>query len=125
MGSVIGILSCCAVHEIQALALVLIEGKKQEYWMRLTQWFQSLHVLWPALDLLVDDMDDNAELSRANSKLLIFSIHADVHMEDFWTYKLKSRRCGTRPSGQRLTPPGLRTGRKDSPRRRSGPYGEA
>lgn len=36
------------------------------------------------LDLLADELDDEPELSRTAGELFMFSLHADLHMEDLW-----------------------------------------
>ncbi|OSX76179.1 hypothetical protein BU14_0204s0025 [Porphyra umbilicalis] len=81
---VIGIFSGCPVAQLMQLGEALVEGKKQKEWLGHTTAIQSLHVVWPALDLLADDMDADPELSRAMGELLLFSVHTDLHMEQLW-----------------------------------------
>jgi len=78
---VIGIFSGCAVEQLERLGDALVAGKKQTEWLQHTTDIQALHIVWPALDLLADDMDEDPELCRAMGELLLSSIHTDLHME--------------------------------------------
>lgn len=81
---VIGAFSGCAVDDIKKLAVALVSGKKKAEWMKLSPCVHKLHVVWPALDMLADDMDSDLELCRAFGELLMFALHTDQHMEDLW-----------------------------------------
>ena len=87
---VIGIFSGCNVDELTELSQALIDGKKQEQWNENTTGIQSLHVVWPALDLLADSMDDDVELSRAMGELILFAVHTDLHMEALWRCRMNA-----------------------------------
>lgn len=84
----IGIFSGCAVEQITALAMKLVNGKKAAEWMPKTECVHSLHVVWPALELLSNDMDQDVELCRAFGELLMFAIHTDEHMEHLWRSRM-------------------------------------
>jgi len=81
---VIGIFAGCPVGALTELAKALIVCKKSEEWLKITKCIQSLHVVWPALDLLAESMDEDVEMCRAMGELLLFSVHTDLHMEDLW-----------------------------------------
>ena len=81
---VIGIFAGCPVAALTELAKALIACKKSEEWLKITKCIQSLHVVWPALNLLAESMDEDVEMCRAVGELLLFSVHTDLHMEDLW-----------------------------------------
>ena len=81
---VIGIFAGCPVAALTELANALIACKKSEEWLKISKCIQSLHVVWPALDLLAESMDEDVEMCRAVGELLLFSLHTDLHMEDLW-----------------------------------------
>jgi len=87
---VIGIFSGCNVDQLKDLGQALIDGKKQEQWNEKTTGIQSLHVIWPALDLLADSMDDDTELARAMGELILFAVHTDLHMEAMWRCRMNA-----------------------------------
>jgi len=81
---VIGVFAGCSVQDLTALADALVEGKLQREWLPLAECIESMHVVWPMLDLLADDMDADPEICRAIGELLFFSLHTDLYMEDMW-----------------------------------------
>lgn len=87
---VIGIISGCLLDSLKLLAQALIDGKKQENLQQYTTVIQSLHVIWPAIDLLADSMEDDAELARAMAELLLFAVHTDLHMELLWRSRMNA-----------------------------------
>lgn len=86
----IGIFAGCAVDKITTLAMALVNGSKTEVWMPLSTCVHSLHVVWPALEMLADDRDEDQELCRAFGKLLMFAIHTDLHMERLWRARMNA-----------------------------------
>lgn len=50
----------------------------------------SLHVVWPALELLADGMDQDQELCRAFGELLIFAVYTEEHMEHLRRFKMNA-----------------------------------
>ena len=81
---VIGVFAGCSVQYLTALAHALVVGKLQREWMPLAECIESMHVVWPMLDMLADDMDADPEMCRAIGELLFFSLHTDLYMEDLW-----------------------------------------
>lgn len=84
----IGIFSGCAVDQITSLAMALVNGKEKHEWMPLSSCVHSLHVVWPALEMLSDDLGEDEELCRAFGELLMFALHTDNHMEDLWRSRM-------------------------------------
>lgn len=84
----IGIFSGCAVDQISTLAMALINGKETHEWLPLSSCVHSLHVVWPALEMLSDDLSEDKELCRAFGELLMFALHTDKHMEDLWRSRM-------------------------------------
>jgi len=87
---VIGVFAGCEVDGIKALADSLIDGKLHKEWMPLAHCIESLHVVWPMLDLLAVDMDGDPEMCRAVGELLMFSLHTDLHMENLWRAEMNA-----------------------------------
>lgn len=85
---VIGVFVGCAVNDIKQLAMALVLGKSKSEWMRLSTCVHKLHVVWPALDLLANDMENDPELCRAFGELLMFALYTDQHMENLWRSKM-------------------------------------
>lgn len=81
---VIGVFAGGLVDDLTALARALIDGKPSREWMPLAHCVESIHVVWPLLDLLADDMDGDLEMCRAAGELLMFALHTDLHMENLW-----------------------------------------
>lgn len=87
---VLGVFAGCVVADVSALADALIAGKTQVEWLPLSTCIQSIHVVWPVLDMLADDLDSDPELRRAFGELLMFSLHADLHMEELWRAQMNA-----------------------------------
>lgn len=80
----IGMFSGCYVDEIKKLAHALIALKSFAEWVHLAPCVRSIHVLWPMLEVLANDLVAEPESSRAFGELIIFSLHTELHMEDLW-----------------------------------------
>lgn len=74
---VIGVFSGCSVKDVESLTAALIAGKPYNEWGKLAKCVQSLDVVWPVLEMLADELEDEPELSRAVGELFMFSLHAD------------------------------------------------
>jgi len=87
---VIGVFAGLPVEDLTRLAEALIDGKLAREWMPLAHCVESIHVLWPMLDLLSDEMDSDPEMCRAVGELVMFSLHTDIHMENLWRAEMNA-----------------------------------
>jgi len=87
---VIGVFAGGSLDDLTKLAEALIDGKLSRDWMPLAHCVESIHVVWPMLDLLATDMDGDPEMCRAAGELLMFSIHTDLHMENLWRAEMSA-----------------------------------
>lgn len=87
---VIGVFAGTPVDGIEALAGALIDGKPSVEWLPLSHCVQSNLVIWPVLDLLAVEMDQDREMCRAIGEVIMFSLHTDLHMESLWRAEMNA-----------------------------------